>query len=450
MVRPPRPLPVTRTPSLVYSTDTRTLQPGDTYVAIRGERFDGHNFVPQAVAGGAAAVVVERDVDVPDTVEVRRVESTLGWVTAEAHRKLAASEADVVAITGSVGKTTTKNAVIAVLRERFRVVAAEGNLNTPLGLGLMVLNRTFDADTKVVMEMGARLVGDIAELCRLFPPAVSVVTAVQGVHLETFGSLDAIEREKGEIVAGLRPGGTAVLNADDPRVRAMTSRHDGPDLLYGTAPDADLGPDVVTATLPILGEHATMTALAAAAVGRALGLDDATINRGLGAIEPEKGRLVRLPGRGGAVLLDDTYNASPAATRAALRVLAGQDAARRVALLGDMLELGADELDQHVDVLEAALDHADLVVAVGEIMGRAAARVGATRRGGAVETYATSTALADDLGAGRPFEPGPGDAVLVKGSQGVRMERVAAALLDPDTDPVDVLARQSESWRQTD
>ena len=434
----------------MHSTDTRTLQPGDTYVAIRGERFDGHDFVPQAVAGGAAAVVVEQDVDVPDAVEVVRVESTLGYLTAEARATLAASGAEVVAITGSVGKTTTKNAILAALRERFEVVAAEGNLNTPLGLSLMVLNRTLGPGAKVVMEMGARFEGDIAELCRLFPPSVSVVTNVKGVHLETFGSVEAIAREKGEIVAGLRPGGTAVLNADDPRVRAMRARHDGPALLYGRAADADLGPDVVTATLPILGDHAVMTALAAAAVGRALGLDDAAINRGLGAIQPEKGRLVRLRGRGGSVLIDDTYNASPEATVAALGVLAGQDATRRLALLGDMLELGADEVDQHVGVLDAALAHADLVVAVGEIMGRAAERVGATRRGGAVLTYPTSTALADDLGAGRPFAPGPGDAVLVKGSQGVRMERVAAALLHPALDPADVLARQSLSWRQTE
>ena len=433
----------------MFSTDTRTLQPGDTYVAIRGERFDGHDFVPQAVAGGAAAVVVERAVDVPDAVEVVRVESALDYLTSEAHAALAASGAEVVAITGSVGKTTTKNAVLSVLRERFEVVAAEGNLNTPLGLSLMVLNRTLGPDTKVVMEMGARFEGDIAELCRLFPPAVSVVTNVKGVHLETFGSLDAIEYEKGEIVAGLRDGGTAVLNADDPRVRAMRARHDGPALLYGTAADADVRPALIAVDLPILGEHAVMTALAAAAVGRAFGLDDAAVNRGLGVIEPEKGRLVRLDGRGGSVLIDDTYNASPEATAAALRVLSRQDATRRIALLGDMLELGDDEVDQHVATLGVAAEHADLVVAVGEIMGRAAERWRA-ERGGAVLTYPTSTALADDLGAGRPFAPGRGDAILVKGSQGVRMERVTAALLHPATDPAEVLPRQSESWLQTD
>ena len=433
-------------PPAMYSTDTRTLQPGDTYVAIRGERFDGHDFVPQAVAGGAAAVVVDRDDEVPDGVEVVRTDDTLAWVTSEAAAKLAASGAAVVALTGSVGKTTTKNAVLAVLAEDRPVVAAEGNLNTPLGLGLTVLNRDLDPDTTVVMEMGARIPGDIAELCRLFPPSVSVVTNVKGVHLETLGTLDGIAHEKGAIVRALGAGGTACLNADDARVRAMRDGLDARVLLYGRAADADVGPDAVTATLPILGDHALMTALAAAAVGRALGLDDATVNRGLGKIKPEKGRLVRLPGRGGSTLVDDTYNASPEATVAALRVLAGQEAERRVALLGDMLELGEGEIDQHVDVLQAAREHADLVVAVGDLMGQAAERL----EGGAVHTYPTSTALADDLGAGRPFTPGPGDAVLVKGSQGARMERVAAALLHPDTDPADVLARQSESWKQTE
>ncbi len=433
----------------MYSTDTRTIQPGETYVAIRGEVYDGHDFIPQAVEKGAAAVVTEVDLDASVTgdAEVIRVESALDFLTERAADKLRQSGADVVAITGSVGKTTTKNAILAVLREAFSVAWAEGNLNTPLGLSLMVLNRDIDAETKVVMEMGARLEGDIRELCRLFPPTVSVVTTVKGVHLETFGTLDAIEAEKGEIVAGLRPGGTACLNADDPRVRRMAARHDGPVLLYGTASDADVRPEMITATLPILGDHATTTALGAAAVGRALGMDDAAINRGLGQIVPEKGRLVRLRGRGESVLIDDTYNASPDATLAALRVLAGLEAERRIALLGDMLELGADELDEHVRVLESAVETADLVVAVGPIMARAVeqAAAGVRQR---VETVATAAALAASIRAGEPFAPGPGDAVLVKGSQGVRMERVSEALLHPDLDPREVLARQSESWRQ--
>ena len=434
---------------MTYSTDTRTLQPGQTYVAITGEVYDGHDFIPQAIEKGAAAIVTEQDLsaDVAGDAEVLRVESALGFLTSRAAEAVRESGADVVAITGSVGKTTTKTAILAVLREAFPVVYAEGNLNTPLGLSLMVLNHELRADTRIVMEMGARFEGDIRELCTLFPPTVSVVTNVKGVHLETFGSLDAIEAEKGEIIAGLRDDGTACLNADDPRVRRMAARHDGPVLFYGTAADADVRPDAVTATLPILGDHAIMTALAATAVGRALGLDDATINRGLGKIVPEKGRLARLRGRGESTLVDDTYNASPEATLAALRVLAELEAERRVALLGDMLELGEGEVDEHVRVLEAAAETADLVVAVGPIMARSADRLADAARA-RIQTVATSAELAASLREGEPFAPGAGDAVLVKGSQGLRMERVSEALLHPDLDPRAVLARQSESWRQ--
>lgn len=433
---------------MAYSTDTRTIQPGDTYVAIRGEVYDGHDFIPQAVEKGATGIVTERDLDpsVTGNAEVILVESALDFLTMRAAEKVRRSGADVVAITGSVGKTTTKTAIIAVLREAFEVVWAEGNLNTPLGLSLTVLNADFDAGSKLVMEMGARLEGDIRELCALFPPSVSVVTNVKGVHLETFGSIEGVEAEKGEIVAGLKPGGTACLNADDPRVQAMASRHDGPTLLYGTAPDADVRPEIVTATLPILGDHAMLTALSAAAVGRALGMDDAAINRGLAQIVPEKGRLVRLRGRGGSVLIDDTYNASPEAALAALRVLAGLEAERRVALLGDMLELGEGEVDEHVRVLEAAAETADVVVAVGEIMERAVERLAEPVRQ-RVTWVASSSELAESIRSG-DVPVGAGDAVLVKGSQGVRMERASEALLHPDLDPADVLPRQSESWRQ--
>ena len=436
---------------MTYSTDTRTLRPGETYVAIRGEVYDGHDFIADAVAQGAAAVVTERDLTAEEAgdADVIRVESALDFLTTRASAALRQSGADVVAITGSVGKTTTKTALVAVLREAFPVAYAEGNLNTPLGLSLSVLNQEAGPDTKWIMEMGARLAGDIRELCALFPPTVSVVTTVRGVHLETFGSLDAIEAEKGELVAGLRPGGTAVLNADDDRVRRMADRHAGPALLYGLAPDADIRPEHVTAELPILGDHAVHTALAATAAGRALGMGDAAINRGLAQIEPEKGRLAKLRGRGGSVLIDDTYNASPEATRSALRVLAGLDAERRIALLGDMLELGEDEIAAHVDVLEAAAETADLVVAVGPLMAEAAGRLGPDARA-RVETAETSGALAEAVASGEAFTLGPVDAVLVKGSQGVRMERVSAAALHPDLDPADVLPRQSVSWRQKD
>ncbi len=432
---------------MAYSTDTRTLQPGDTYVAIRGETHDGHSFIPQAVERGAAGVVTEMDVVVPAGVEVVRVGSALGYLIERAVEKVRRRGPSVVAITGSVGKTTTRAAVVAVLREAFEVVASEGNRNTPLGLSLLVLNREITPETKLVLEMGARLAGDIRELCGYFPPTVAVVTNVQGIHLETFGSVESVGREKAEIVRALGPTGTACLNGDDPRVRAMAGVNRGRTLLYGTGADCDVRPDRITAALPILGDHAIYTALAAIGVGLAFGMSEEKINRGLARIEPEKGRLNRLRGRGGSVLLDDSYNASPEATLAALRVLVQHEGTRRIAFLGDMLELGAAEVEAHARVLAEATRVADEIHAIGPLMARAAATLPEAQRG-RVALHAASSEEAEALRAGRLYAPRPGDVILVKGSQGVRMERVSAALLHPDLAPADVLARQSESWRQ--
>lgn len=430
-----------------FSTDTRTLQPGDTYVAIVGETHDGHAFISQAVERGAAAVVTAKDVDVPETVEVVRVEDTLAYLIAEARNKVARLDPPIVAITGSVGKTTTRAAVTAVLAEAFDVIPSEGNKNTPLGLSLLILNRPVTAETPLVLEMGARNAGDLKELCTLFPPTVSVLTNVKGVHVETFGSIDGVAREKSELVRGLRSDGTACLNADDPRVAAMADLHDGPILRYGTAPECDVRPEHVTATLPLLGDHAVTTAMAALAVGRALGMDDAAINRGLERIEPEKGRLNRLRARGEAVLIDDTYNASPDATLGAIRVLETHEGTRRIAFLGDMLELGKTEIEDHAAVLRAAIEAADAVHAVGPIMARAAGALPESMRS-RIALHTSAAAVAEALRAGRLVAPEPGDVLLVKGSQGVRMERISEALLHPDMRPEDVLPRQSESWKQ--
>ena len=427
-----------------FSTDTRTLQPGDTYVAIRGETHDGHRFVPQAIEAGAAGVVIDRDVAVPAGVAVTRADDTVAWLVERASAAVEASGARVVAITGSVGKTTTRSAVTAVVAEGFPVVPSEGNKNTPLGLALMVLNRDIPDGAVLVLEMGARLPGDIRELCQAFPPDISVVTNVKGVHVETLGSVDGVAREKSEIVRALGPDGVACLNGDDARVRAMADVNAGRTILWGTGPGCDVGPDRVTADLPILGDHALPTALSAFAVGQALGLDAAAINRGLAAIVPEKGRLARLAGTHGSTLIDDTYNASPEATVAALGVLRQLDGDRRIACLGDMLELGATEVAQHADVLRAAVRHADLVVAVGPLMAQAADALADD----AVQTVIHSAELAEAIRSGTAGFPRPGDVVLVKGSQGTRMERVSEALLSPDLDPADVLPRQSESWKQ--
>ncbi|MEM8601744.1 MAG: UDP-N-acetylmuramoyl-tripeptide--D-alanyl-D-alanine ligase [Bacteroidota bacterium] len=430
----------------MYSTDTRTLQPGDTFVAIRGETFDGHAFVAQAVSRGATGVVVEQAVEVPDGVTVTVVDDTIGYLVAQAQARIAAVRPAIVAITGSVGKTTTRAALEAVLGEAFPVMASEGNRNTPLGLALLILNRPITPESVLVLEMGARLKGDLKELCSYFPPTVSVLTNVRGVHVETFGSIKGVQREKSELVRALGPAGTAILNGDDPRVRQMAAVNDGRSVFYGTGEDNDLRPDRITADLPLLGDHAVLTALAAYGAGQALGMTDAQINAGLTKIQPEKGRLNRLRGRNGSTLIDDTYNASPDPVHAALRVLRDLPATRRLAFLGDMLELGDDEIAQHTEVLNYAVGIAEHVHTVGPRMAEAAAGLSEHQRA-AVTTHETSAAIAEAVNAGTLLIA-EGDAALVKGSQGMRMERVSEALLHPDLDAADHLPRQSTSWKQ--
>ena len=434
---------------MAFSTDTRTLQAGDTYVAIRGETHDGHAFVADAIAKGARAVVVDTvpeaddGAGVADGAEVILTGDTVGWLVQRASERVRDLGCETVAITGSVGKTTTRTAIASVLRQSRTILASTGNLNTPLGLSLTLLNADLAPDTVLVLEMGARMAGDIRELCAAFPPTVGVVTNVRGVHLETLGSLEGVEREKSEIVRALPASGTAVLNGDDPRTRRMAEVTAASVLTYGTAPDCDVTPGDVTARLPILGDHAIYTAMVATAVGRALGLEPGAITRGLEAIEPEKGRLRRLAGRAGSTLVDDTYNASPDAVVSALGVLAGLDGKRRTAFLGDMLELGDTEVEQHGAVLAEALRQADRVVAVGPIMDQARHTLAEASR---VDWYPSSQAAAEAIRGGA-LPVAAGDVLLVKGSQGTRMERVSEALLAPDLDPAAVLPRQTPQWK---
>jgi UDP-N-acetylmuramoyl-tripeptide--D-alanyl-D-alanine ligase len=440
---------------MTYSKDTRTIDPGDTYVAIKGEHHDGHDFIPEAIEKGAAGVVTEQDVDAPDEVEVTRVDDSIGYLTEQATKKISRLDPDIVAITGSMGKTSTKMAILAVLGEAFEVIASEGNKNTPLGLSLLVLNREITPETKLVLEMGARLEGDLKELCSYFPPDVSVITNVRRVHIETFGSIEGVQREKSELVRALGEDGTACLNGDDERVLAMDDVNAGRAITYGQDESCDVQPERITATLPSLGEPALYTGLAAMSAGLAFDLPEEQINRGLEKQEPEKGRLRRLRGKNESILIDDSYNASPEAVRAALGVLTGQaqeqreerGQTRRVAFLGDMLELGDTETERHAEILSEAAEAVDVLHAVGEIMAEGAAEMPDEQRE-RVTLHDNSSDLADALRAGRLYQPEPGDVMLVKGSQGGRMERVSEALLHPEIDPEDVLPRQEESWKQ--
>ena len=425
-----------------YSKDTRTLQTGDIYVAIRGERYDGHAFVDEAIRKGASAVVVEQSFDVgdlPSHVAVTSVDDSVTYLAEAACDLVEEHGPEVVAITGSVGKTSTKNAIATVLGTKFDVLASEGNFNTVLGLALTVLNGDFDGRSKLVLEMGACQEGDITELCGYFRPTVAVVTNVYGVHLETFGTLKTVARTKGEIVAALESGGTACLNADDPLVRNMAERHGGRTIFFGE--HGQVTPRDLTVDLPLLGNHAVQNALAAFAVGRALGLEPCDINAALVTLKPEKGRLQKLPGINGITLVDDSYNASPASTLAALDVLQDLHATRAIAFLGDMLELGGPSHVEHVRILEAALDRCDDVYPVGPLMGKAARQVGLFGNHFESSREAALALREEDMSMVR-F----GDVVLVKGSQGTRMERISRALLSEEVIPEEVLPRQDAPW----
>ena len=433
-----------------YSKDTRSIQPGEYYVAIKGLTFDGHDFVHDAIRKGAAGVVVERDVDfgnTADTVEVIRVDDSEKYLAEQALLKLKMIKTIVIAITGSIGKTNTKNAIATVLKQQYPVLSTQGNLNTVLGVALTILNAVFTAETKLVLEMGASNKGDIAELCAYFPPDISVVTNVHGVHLSSFGSIEVIARTKGEIVQALTNEGVACLNYDDSRVRAMAALHGGRTLFYGKDERSDVRPDAIGVTLPLLGDHAVYIALAAFAVGRALGMSDAVINTGLSALTPEKGRLFKLPGVAGMTLIDDSYNASPASTEAALAVMRQQAGSRHIAFLGDMLELGDEALEAHARIIRAAVDAADQVILTGDFMTAAAATLPEAVRARLI-LHPSSAAIAEGIAAGQIYKPAQEDVVLVKGSQGVRMERISRVLLRPDIAPETVLPRQSVSWQQ--
>ena len=430
---------------MAFSTDTRTLQAGDTFVAIPGERFDGHDFAADALDKGAAKAIVERSVHGIDPERLHVVPDTTLYLAELASRRVREAGSTIVAITGSIGKTTTKNAIATVLEAAFPVVASEGNLNTLLGLSLTLVNRTFDADTKLVLEMGASRKGDLAEMCEYFRPDISVVTNVRGVHLETFGSLEGVQQAKGELVRALGKGGVACLNRDDALSAPMGDWCAGRTIFFGTQPGCDVMPAHITADLPLLGAHVIYVAMAAFAAGRACGIGPEAINSALHHLKPEKGRLCRLRGRNGSWLIDDSYNASPDAMRSALTVLKELPAARRIAFVGDMLELGPAEVAEHMDVIMEAAAFADQVVVVGPVGQAALARMTGEMQQH-VQSFSGAAEAARRIEARQGYIPMEGDVILVKGSQGSRMERISRVLLHKDLNPVEVLPRHTPAW----
>ncbi len=426
------------------SIDSRTLGVGEAFFAIRGHRLDGHGFLADAAARGAACLVVHAlPDDIPANVPLVLVEETtraLGRLAAWHRGRFAIP---VVAITGSNGKTTTKELTAGVLATRWRVLKPERSFNNQWGLPLTLLQLGPDHQA-AVLEIGSNAPGEVAALAALTAPSIAVVTTVAAVHTEFLGSLEGVREEKAGLVRALGADGVAVLNADDARVAGMARDTRARIVTYGRAATAHVralddvvddeaglrftlesGGERQAVTLALAGRHNVTNALAAAAAGVALGLPLADVVRGLAAVGSLAGRCVWRQA-GAVTLLDDTYNASPGSVRAALDTLAAHRRGRRaVVVLGDMLELGAITDDAHREVgrLVAALP-ADEFVGVGRAM---QAAVEAARDAGLAEARHLTTF--EDTVAHLLKRLTAGDVVLVKGSRGMRMERVVDALV---------------------
>jgi UDP-N-acetylmuramoyl-tripeptide--D-alanyl-D-alanine ligase len=369
--------------------DGRQAEPGALFVAFAGEHVDGHDYAVQAGLAGAVAVLGSRPTPLP-TVVVEDVQAALqvlaAHVVARLRDELAVPALTVAGLTGSQGKTSTKDLLAAVLSSTAPTTATIGSLNNELGVPLTML-RAGAATRFLALEMGARHIGDIAALTSLVAPDIAVVLNVGQAHLGEFGSRLAIAQAKGELVRGLAPGGTAVLNADDPRVVAMRSLTDGPVLTFGHAEHADvrvldlaldrLGRPSFTlrtatasarVALPLVGAHQALNASAAAAAGLAAGVPLDMAAAALATASLSKWRMELRDLAGGATLLNDSYNANPDSTRAALDALAAIEGRRRIAVLGEMRELGDDSEAEHRAVGKYAASRADVVAAVGEVV----------------------------------------------------------------------------------
>jgi len=410
------------------AVDSRRVKPGNAFFALPGERTDGHRFLADAVQRGAAALVVSQqppaETDLGNAAVIK-VDDTLVALQQAAAEWRNRFEPLVVGVTGSLAKTSTKEQIAEVLSERFEVLRNEANENNEVGLPLTMLRLGPEHDV-AVLEMGMYQPGDIAELAALARPSIGVVTAVRGTHLSRAGSIDEIERGKRELVETLPPGGTAVLNADDPRVLRMGTHlsNDVRLITYGFEETADvtavdvesLGVEGMRFTLqtdegeleveiPALGRHSVHNGLAATAVALAAGMDLAEIARGLARVwhAPHRTTLLDM---GPIRVLDDSYNASPDSMIAALDLLASLPG-RHVAILGEMLELGDTSAEAHERVLDHAASTADVILAVGPYRG----------------ARSKEDVLADVEEIVRP-----GDVVLIKGSRGAAMEDFIPAL----------------------
>jgi len=456
-----RPLTVTVITEAVI--DSRQVIPGSLFVAIPGEQTDGHNFIAEAFKRGASFALIQRDVDGSfPTIDLRsvssadsfpehdltgpvclRVENTVAALQKIARYWRRKLDLRVIGITGSVGKSTTKEMATEVLSTRYRTLKSPGNLNNEIGLPLTVL-RLSSGHQRAVLEMGFYVPGEIAFLCDIALPQVGVVTNVGTVHAERAGSQEAIARGKAELVQALPPApeGVAILNFDDPWVRRMEEKTKARVFFYGLSREAHLWADNVVGLglegirfrlhyagetlhvkIPLIGRHSVHTALRAAAVGLTEGMNWQEILEGLNQGHTQL-RLAAVRSETGALLLDDTYNASPESMLAALNLLDELDG-RKVAVLGDMLELGPYERGGHEMVGLRAAQVANILLTLGE---RAHIFAEAARRAGMKKSSIFEFREYDPLVEWLKTNLTKDDVVLIKGSHGLRMDRITSLL----------------------
>lgn len=451
---------IDQTGPLVTETviDSRKVIPGSLFVALKGEKTDGHHYIEPAINQGANMVLIEQDVktprpiidlrdsrssiaDIPSEPFCIRVDNCLETIQMIARKRRERNQLRVIGITGSVGKSSTKELVAEVLNQKYHTYKNPGNYNNEIGLPLTILNLGSGYE-RLVLEMGFFYPGEISFLCDIAKPDVGVITNIGTVHAERAGTQQAIADGKAELISALPAEGVAILNYDDPFVREMSKKTTTKVIYYGLDQDADIWADdirghglkgisfdlhffgkKVTMTVPILGKHSVQTILRACAVGFAEKMSWEEIFEGLIQSNTQL-RLVAVQTSSGALILDDTYNATPESTIAALDLLKELDG-QKIAVLGDMLELGPYELIGHQRVGEVVAKTADHLVAVGPLSKTIADTAKQCGLPATSITWVENAFQAVDV---LKYNLREGDVVLIKGSHGLRMDRISALL----------------------
>jgi UDP-N-acetylmuramoyl-tripeptide--D-alanyl-D-alanine ligase len=452
-------------PTLVR--DARLVKPGDLYIGIRGERFDGNAFTGDAAANGAAAAIVSRAWadSVPDPgLPLVVVDDTTVALQKWAKWRRDRLDITVVGVTGSIGKTSAKESIAAVLGQSMRVYKSPGSYNNEIGLPLSLLEADDDVEAMVLEMGGAYAFGELTLLAGIAEPRIGVVTNVYPVHLERMGTIEAIAETKTELVEALPPDGIAVLNGDDPRVRAMAERTRARVVFYGLGPDTHVRADQVSTeglqgtkfwltvdgerffvNVPFVGAHGVQVALVALAVGHACGMHISEMLTGLQDPATQV-RLLVAPGPSGSDLIDDTYNASTPSVLSALSLLAEIPGQRKIAVLGDMRELGSISDHEHRVVGRRAADVVDVLYTYGSMATLIADEAKAMRPGdGSFEVQSFEEGQKDEIVSQLRTALRAGDVVLFKGSRGLAMETMVRDLRSDVEQPKTARTGQAEA-----